>query len=92
MATDPDRWIIPMQTEMDMLKTKHTWDLVKPPPGTNIMDSMWDGEENQIKGKARLVGKGYTQQIGVDYNKTWAGVTRLESVRMTAAIAAKFGY
>ena len=97
MATDPDHWMIPMQTEIDMLKTKHTWDLVKPPPGANIMDSMWvydikwDGEGNRIKDKARLVGKGYTQQIGVDYNETWAGVTRLESVRMTAAIAAKFG-
>jgi Reverse transcriptase (RNA-dependent DNA polymerase) len=37
-----------------------------------------------------LVGKGYTQQLGVNYNETWAGVTQLESVRMTAAIAAKF--
>ena len=35
------------------------------------------------------MAKGYTQQLGVDYNETWAGVTRLESVRMTAAIAAK---
>jgi len=95
MTTDPDRWMIPMQIEMDTLKTKHTWDLVKPPPGANIMDSMWvydikwDGEGNRIKDKARLVGKGYTQQLGIDYNETWAGVTRLESVRITAAIAAK---
>jgi len=94
MSTDPDRWMVPMQTEMDTLKAKHTWDLVKPPPGANIMDSMWiydikwDGEGNRIKDKARLVGKGYTQRLGVDYNETWAGVTRLESVRMTAAIAA----
>ena len=79
-----------------MLKAKHTWDLVKPPPGANIMGSMWiydikwDGEGNRIKDKARLVGKGYTQQLGVDYNETWAAVTRLESVRMTAALAAKF--
>ena len=36
------------------------------------------------------MGKGYTQQLGVDYNETWAGVTRLESVWMTAAVAAKF--
>ncbi len=95
MSTDPDRWTIPMKVEMDTLKAKHTWDLVKPPPGANIMDSMWvydikwDGEGNQIKDKARVVGKGYTQQLGVDYNETWAGVTRLESVRMTAAVAAK---
>ena len=95
MATDPDRWMVPMQVEMETLKAKHTWDLVQPPPEANIMDSMWiydikwDGAGNRIKDKARLVGKGYTQQLGVDYNETWAGVTRLESVRMTAAIAAK---
>jgi hypothetical protein len=86
MSTDPERWIIPMRTKMETLKAKHTWDLVKPPPGANIMDSMWifdikwDGEGNRIRDKARLVGKGYTQQLGVDYNETWAGVTRLESV------------
>ena len=40
MATDPERWMIPMQIEMDTLKAKHTWDLVKPPPKANIMDSM----------------------------------------------------
>jgi len=84
-----------MQIEFNTLMKKHTWDLVKAPEGANIMDSMWvydikwDGEGNRIKDKARLVGKGYTQQLGVDYNETWAGVTRLESVRMTAAIATK---
>ena len=41
MSTDSERWMIPMQIEMDPLKAKHTWDLVKPPPGANIMDSMW---------------------------------------------------
>jgi len=71
------------------------WDLVKLPTGANVMESMWvydikwDGEGNRIKDKARLIGKEYTQQLGIDYNETWAGVTRLESVRITAAIAAK---
>jgi hypothetical protein len=84
-----------MQAEMDMLKAKHTWDLVKPPLGANIMDSMWvydikwDREGNWIKDKGRLVGKKYTQELGINYNETWAGMTRLESVWMTAAIAAK---
>ena len=55
-----------------------------------IYDIKWDGEGNRIKDKARLVGKGYTQQLGVDYNEMWAGVTHLESVRMTAAIGAKY--
>jgi hypothetical protein len=66
---------------MDTLKVKCTWDLVKPPPGANIMDSMWiynikwAGEENKIKDKAWLMGKEYTQQLGMDYNETWAAVT-----------------
>ena len=74
---------------METLRGKHTWDLVKSPPGVNIMDLMWvynikwDGQGNQIKDKVRVVGKGYTQQLGVDYNETWAGVTCLESVQMT---------
>ena len=95
MTVDAERWTIPMKAEMETLKSKQTWELVKPPPGANIMESKWvydikwDGEGNRIKDKARLVGKGYTQQFGVDYNETWAAVTRLESVRMTAAIAAK---
>ena len=55
MATDLDRWMIPMEVKMETLKAKHTWDLVKPPPGANIMDSMWvydikwDGEGNRIR-------------------------------------------
>jgi hypothetical protein len=60
-----------MKVEMEMLKAKHTWDLVKAPPGVNIMDSMWiynikwDSEGNQIRDKARLVGKGSTARCGL---------------------------
>ena len=95
MSTNPDWWMIPMKVKRETLRGKHTWDLVKLPPGVNIMNSMWvydikwDGEGNQIKDKSRVVGKGYTQQLGVDYNETWAGVTCLKLVWMMVAIAAK---
>ena len=52
MTMDPERWMVPMQVEMMTLKSKHTWDLVKPPLGANIMDLKWvydikwDGEGN----------------------------------------------
>src|ERR1700761_335975 len=84
-----------MDIEMDLHKKKGTWELKKPPPGANIMASKWvydvkkDGAGSWIRDKARLVGKGFTQVHGIDYEETWAAVARLESIRMTAAIAAK---
>ena len=41
------------------------------------------------KYKARLVAKGYSQIQGVDYDKTYAPVTRLASLHMVLAIAAR---
>lgn len=95
MGVDAERWKKAMDAEYEMHTSKHTWDLVDPPEGANIMDCKWvfgmkhDGDSHWIQDKARLVGKRYTQQYSLDYNDTWAAVMRLESVRMLAAVAAK---
>ena len=70
MAVDPDRWMISMKVEMETLKAKHTWNLVKPPLEVNIMGSMWiydikwDGEGKRIRrdwlGKDILSSSGWT--------------------------------
>jgi hypothetical protein len=92
---DSARWTAAMDVEMALHNKKGTWELQKPPPGANVMASKWvydvkkDGEGNWLRDKARLVGKGFTQIHGHDYEETWAAVARLESIRMTAAIAAQ---
>ncbi|KAF7372247.1 Gag-Pol polyprotein [Mycena venus] len=92
---DNDRWRAAMDVEIAMHEKKGTWELQIPPPGANVMRSMWvynvktDGMGDWLRDKARLVGKGFTQVYGIDYQETWAAVARLESIRMTAAIAAK---
>ena len=46
-------------------------------------------DENDIiiRNKARLVTQEYNQQEGIDYEKTFAPVARLEAIRMLLAFA-----
>lgn len=95
MKLDAERWTTAMDVEMALHDKKGTWELQQPPPGANVMASKWvydvkkDGGGSWLRDKARLVGKGFTQVHGIDYEETWAAVARLESIRITAAIAAK---
>ena len=41
-----------------------------------------------LKYKARLEAKGYSQLHGIDYNKTFAPVEKMNSIRLALAIAA----
>ena len=69
------------------------WELVRPPPGANIVDSKWhyapkfDSEGDVTSYKSRLVAKGFTQVFGVDYFETFASVVRFDSLRLILAIS-----
>jgi hypothetical protein len=47
-----------------------------------------DEKGSVVKHKTRLVVKGYSQQLGVDYEEVFAPVARLEAVRLLLALAA----
>jgi hypothetical protein len=47
---------------------------------------------NIIRHKARLVAKGYIQRADIDFDKVFAPVARLESVRMMVALVAHEGW
>lgn len=47
----------------------------------------WRDDGTVDRQKARTVAKGFTQVLGEDYDKTYASVAQLESVRLVCAIA-----
>ena len=81
-----------------MIEKNETWVLVDRPKNKNVIGVKWvyktklnpDGSINKLK--ARLVVKGYTQQLGIDFTDTFAPVARYETIRLLFAIAAQGGW
>lgn len=80
---------------MESVEKNGTWQLTNPPPGQKVIGVKWvykikrDADGNVVKYKARIVAKGYVQEHGSDFDGVYAPVTRLETVRLLLALAAK---
>ncbi|GJQ94575.1 retrovirus-related pol polyprotein from transposon TNT 1-94 [Tanacetum coccineum] len=92
-ALKDESWIIAMQEELNQFIANDVWELVPYPKCTIIIGTKWvyrnKLDENGIvtRNKARLVAQSYNQQEGIDYDETYAPVTRLESIRILFAYA-----
>lgn len=91
-VTNP-HWCKAMQIEIAALEANHTWDLVCAPSHQHIVDCKWlfkvkynpDGSIERYK--ARLVARGFTQTLDVDYFETFAPVAKMVTVRLLAVAA-----
>ncbi|GJS39537.1 retrovirus-related pol polyprotein from transposon TNT 1-94 [Tanacetum coccineum] len=92
-ALGDESWIVAMQEELNQFIANDVWELVPQPRNMTIIRTKWvfrnKLDENGIvsRNKARLVAQGYNQQEGIDYNKTYVPVARLESIRILLAYA-----
>ena len=86
-------WKLTMDAEYDALIENKTWEIVPRPPGANVIRSMWifahknnaDGSFERLK--ARLVGDGKTQQVGVDCGETFSPVVKPTTMRTILSLA-----
>nr|GEW45353.1 retrovirus-related Pol polyprotein from transposon TNT 1-94 [Tanacetum cinerariifolium] len=83
----------PIQTRN---KSKET--LVDCPKGVRPIGTKWvlknkkDERGIVIKNKSRLVAQGHTQEEGIDYDKVFAPVARIEAIRLFLAYALFMGF
>lgn len=80
---------------MLQMKLKMNMRLTELPEGHKVIDLKWiyklkrDAGGKVVKHKARLVARGFVQKHGIDYEESFAPVTRLETVGLLLALAAK---
>nr|GEU52061.1 retrovirus-related Pol polyprotein from transposon TNT 1-94 [Tanacetum cinerariifolium] len=76
-------WIEAMQEELNEFERLEVWELVPRPDKVMIITLKWiykvklDELGGILKNKARLVARGYRQEEGIDFEESFALVTRL---------------
>lgn len=89
------QWQAAINSELASHEQHGTWQLVDRPDGVRVHPGGWvfavkrDSKGNITRYKARYVGKGYNQRLGVDYTDTYVPMMRIESLR--SIIAALLG-
>nr|GFA66846.1 retrovirus-related Pol polyprotein from transposon TNT 1-94 [Tanacetum cinerariifolium] len=85
---DPDeRFHIAMQKELNKFEQLEVWELI-PHPEEGIYKVKLDELGGILKNKARLVARGYHQEKGIDFEESFAPVSRLEAIRIFLAYVA----
>jgi hypothetical protein len=81
------KWEEAIDSELSSLEANGTWTVVDLPEGCHTISAKWvfktkrDQHGNVSKHKARLVGRGFTQIQGIDYNETYSPVVTMPSLR-----------
>ncbi|GJS19970.1 retrovirus-related pol polyprotein from transposon TNT 1-94 [Tanacetum coccineum] len=87
-------WIEAMQEELNEFERLEVWELVPRPDKVMVITLKWiykvklDELGGILKNKARLVARGYRQEEGIDFEESFAPVSRLDAIRIFLAYAA----
>lgn len=97
-AQELEEWINACEEEIQSIAKNQTWELVDLPHGIKHIGLKWvfklkrnsDGSINKYK--AHLVPKGYVQQYGINVDKVFEPVARIETIRLLISLSASRGW
>nr|GEX18236.1 retrovirus-related Pol polyprotein from transposon TNT 1-94 [Tanacetum cinerariifolium] len=84
-------WIDAMQEKIHKFERLQVWELVQCPDKVMLIKLKWiynvkiDEFGEVLKNKARLVAQGFKQEEGIDFEESFAPVTRIEVIRIFVA-------
>ena len=90
-----EKWQRPMQDEMDSSHENYTYNLVKLPKGKRALRNKWvfrlkNGKDSSSpRYKAQIIGKGFQQKKGVDFDEIFAPVIKMTSIWTVLSIVAR---
>jgi hypothetical protein len=91
-------WVDAMVEEYDSIVKNSAWEIVPRPFDKSVVDSRWIYIVKQVvdgsveKYKSRFVARGFSQIKGIDYDETFAPVTRYSSIRSILALSGRMGW
>lgn len=92
-SDEKEKWMEAMDAEFNSLLKNETFELVNLPKGRKAIKTKWvykrktDANDNVTRYKARLVAKGFSQIPGIDFEETYAPVSRCTTFRALLSIA-----
>ncbi|KAI5336987.1 hypothetical protein L3X38_016256 [Prunus dulcis] len=92
-ALEDPKWKETINEEMRALQKNVIWKLMPLPHGKKTVGCMWiytmklKANGSVERYKVRLVANGYTQRYGIDYEKTFASVAKINTIRVLLSLA-----
>ena len=92
-VVEEEVWAQAMDEEIECIEKNQTWELVEVPKDKYvnnvkcIYNTKQDLDGNVQKNKERMVARGFTQQLDIEFNETFAPVAHMDTARTVLAIA-----
>jgi len=96
---DEDNWLKAVSVELENMKNKNVYTFVyNIPKDKNVISCRWvftykrNDKGEIVKYKARLVARGFSQILGIDYIETFSPTLKQDSLRIITALAVHYNF